>query len=158
ACSAVGCAGPLKQWGAETSLISRSESFSRASLQQDTSIVLNAVVSFGLEGYAPPVSRSVHDVLSEVPRGLRVLTPRQTLSGINRAGLVRAYSEAVVDYAVTGILNHETLEKIVTALNARYAFQPVMAAFHADYFVAAVCLRAAPVSDARLNASAVGPD
>lgn len=42
----VGCAGPLTQWRAETSLVSKAPSFAPSALENERVAVLNAMVNF----------------------------------------------------------------------------------------------------------------
>ena len=50
-----GCIGPLQQWGEETTFRPKATSFDPATLKHEQVAVLNAVVGFGLEGFAHQV-------------------------------------------------------------------------------------------------------
>lgn len=124
------CAGPLKQWGDETSLVAKSPSFQPAELEREQVAVLNAVVGFGLEGYSHQVSRSLSSVLAENQRPSKTMSAQETLSRINTEGLATEYAAMVSEYVRSGILNLDGLRKISQALNVRYVFQPSMAFFN----------------------------
>jgi hypothetical protein len=124
-----GCVGPLQQWGAQTSPMLKAPSFESSMLESEPSAVLNAVVGFGLEGYTNQVSRSLFTALEKAPPALKVISPLDTLSQINRKGLEAEYAAMVSQYQQSGILDRMVLEKVGQALNARYVFQPSMATF-----------------------------
>jgi hypothetical protein len=124
-----GCVGPLQQWGAQTSPMLKAPSFKSSMLESEPIAVLNAVVGVGLEGYSQQVSRSLFIALEQVRPPLKVISPLDMLSQINREGLEPEYATMVSQYLRSGILDRRVLEKIGKALNARYVFQPSMAAF-----------------------------
>ncbi len=124
-----GCVGPLQQWGAQTSPMLKAPSFESSMLESEPIAVLNAVVGVGLEGYSQQVSRSLFTALKQARPALKVISPLDTLSQINREGLESEYASMVSQYLQSGILDRGALEKVGKALNARYVFQPSMAAF-----------------------------
>ncbi len=126
---AFGCAGPLRQWGEEVSLVSVSPSFDPQTLTRARVVVLNGVVGFGLEGYAVQVSRSLSQVLGENDLGLNVGPAQQAMSDINQQGLASPYARMMSEYIYSGILDRATLQKIGHAVGARYIALPSMAAF-----------------------------
>lgn len=124
-----GCAGPLRQWGSETSLVSRAPGFDPAVLGQRRVAVLNALVGFGYEGFSHQVSRSLSRTLREEHRATAVLSPLDAISRINQAGLAKDYTELVGGYMQSGVLHQEGLRRIGEALMVDYVFQPIMASF-----------------------------
>jgi hypothetical protein len=124
-----GCAGPLTQWGEETTYTPRASSFDPKNLRQEAGAVLHAVVGFGLEGYSHQVSRSLSAALANTSQAIKVVPVQEALSHLNREGLAGEYAQMVSDYARSGILNRLTLEKIGRTLNATYVFQPSLASF-----------------------------
>ena len=124
-----GCAGPLTQWQAETSLVSKASSFAPSALERERVAVLTAVVSFGAEGYSHQVSRSLGTALEQSNRQIKVVPPYETLSLINEAGLAEEYEELVSGYSRSGILHEPLLEKIGRGLDAKYVFQPTLVMF-----------------------------
>ncbi|MBI4003218.1 MAG: hypothetical protein HY348_15740 [Nitrospira defluvii] len=125
----VGCVGPLQQWGEETAFHPKAASFDPATLKQEQVAVLNAVVGFGLEGYAHQVSRSLSSALEQRPTLITSLPVHEALNRINRGGLTEEYADMVADYVRTGILNRAGLEKIGRAIHVAYVFQPNLASF-----------------------------
>jgi len=124
-----GCVGPLQQWGEETAFHRKTTSFDPATLKQERAAVLNAVVGFGLEGYAHQVSRSLSSALEQRPAQITALPAHESLNRINRGGLTPTYAEMVGAYAKTGILNRAGLQELGMALQAGYVFQPSLASF-----------------------------
>lgn len=125
----VGCAGPLKQWGAETSLVAKAPSFASSALENERIAVLNAVVGVTLEGFAHQVSRSLGAALEQSGRPIKVMSAHETLSLINEAGLAVEYQDMVSGYGRTGILHRPVLERIGQAVEAKYVLQPTLATF-----------------------------
>ncbi len=125
-----GCIGPLQQWGEETTFRPKSASFDAAMLKLERTAVLNAVVGFGLEGYAHQVSRSLWSALDQRPASITTLPVHEALNHINQAELSEEYAEMVTDYIRTGILHRAGLQKIGQALHAAYVFQPGLASFN----------------------------
>lgn len=124
-----GCAGPLTQWQAETSLVSKASFFAPSALENEGVAVLTAVVGFGSEGYSHQVSRSLGTALEQSKRQIKVLSPYEALSLINEAGLAEDYQELVSGYSLSGILHRPLLEKIGRSLDANYVFQPTLVMF-----------------------------
>ncbi|MGZ8393834.1 MAG: hypothetical protein ACXWWJ_03610 [Nitrospira sp.] len=125
----VACVGPLQQWGEETTFRPKTTSFDPSTLKKEQVTVLNAVVGFGLEGYAHQVSRSLSSVLDQRPTLILSLPVHDALNRINREGLTEEYAGMVSDYVRTGILNRAGLEKIGQAVHVAYVFQPSLASF-----------------------------
>ena len=124
-----GCIGPLQQWGEETTFRPRATSFDPATLKLEQVAVLNAVVGFGLEGFAHQVSRSLSSALDQRPTLTTALPVHEALNRINRGELGEEYAAMVADYVRTGILNRAGLQKIGQALRTNYVFQPSLASF-----------------------------
>ena len=123
------CAGPLKQWGAETSLVAKAPSFAPSALENGRVAVLNAVVGVTLEGFAHQVSRSLGAAFEQSGRPITVVSAHETLSLINEAGLAVEYQDMVSGYIRTGILHRPVLEKVGRAIEAKYVLQPTLATF-----------------------------
>jgi hypothetical protein len=124
---AVGCAGPLKQWGDQVTMV-KSPTVTWG--EDDGKIgVLNAVVNFGSEAYSASVARSLSDTLLSNGQKDKVVPVADTLSGINRNGLAGDHAAMMAEYTRTGILNKLILNDIGQAVNARYIILPSMAMF-----------------------------
>lgn len=125
-----GCTGPLKQLGSEVSLISQAADFDAAQLRVHKVGVLHAVVGFGLEGYSLQVSRSLAKAVQSALPYVPLLPPHMAISLINgQEGLARQYTDMIVAYGQSGILDSHTLKQIGTALDAKYVLLPGMATF-----------------------------
>ena len=125
-----GCIGPLQQWGEETTFRPKATSFDPATLKHEQVAVLNAVVGFGLEGFAHQVSRSLSSALDQRPTLITALPVHEALNRINRGELGEEYAAMVTDYVRTGILNRAGLQKIGQAIHTNYVFQPSLASFN----------------------------
>ena len=125
-----GCIGPLQQWGEETTFRPKATSFDPATLKHEQVAVLNAVVGFGLEGFAHQVSRSLSSALDQRPTLITALPVHEALNRINRGELGEEYAAMVADYVRTGILNRAGLQKIGQAIHTNYVFQPSLASFN----------------------------
>ena len=125
-----GCIGPLQQWGEETTFRPKATSFAPATLKHEQVAVLNAVVGFGLEGFAHQVSRSLSSALDQRPTLITALPVHEALNRINRGELGEEYAAMVADYVRTGILNRAGLQKIGQAIHTNYVFQPSLASFN----------------------------
>lgn len=125
-----GCAGPLKQWGSEVSLNSQASDFDPSQLRKQKVGILHAVVGFGLEGYSLQVSRSLAKAIEADLPYLQLIPPHESISLINsKKGLARLYTDMIIAYGQSGILDLQTLEQIGGALGAKYVLLPGMATF-----------------------------
>ncbi len=127
--SSAACVSPLKQWGAETSLVAKAPSFMPSALENERIAVLNAVVGFTLEGFSHQVSRSLGAALEQSKHPIKVVSAQETLSLINEAGLAAEYQDMVSGYVRTGILHRPILEKVGRAVGTSYVLQPSLATF-----------------------------
>ncbi len=109
--------------------MSRASGFDPGQLDSQPVAVLSAVVSFGLEGYAHQVSRSLQRALLAEPIAIQARTPQLTLSRINQAGLAKDYSDMIAAHLQSGVLNRATMRAIGDAAQARFVFLPMMAWF-----------------------------
>lgn len=123
------CVGPLQQWGEETTFHPKAPSFDPSMLKQEQVAVLNAVVGFGLEGYAHQASRSLASALNQTRIPIKCLTVHDAMNRINRQSLTAEYAGMVSEYVRTGILDRGGLEKLGQALHAAFVFQPSLASF-----------------------------
>ena len=119
-----GCVGPLQQWGEETTFRPKATSFNPATLKHEQVAVLNAVVGFGLEGYAHQVSRSLSSALDQRSTLITALPVHEALNRINRGELGEAYAALVADYVRTGILNRAGSRKSDKPSTPTTSFSP----------------------------------
>ena len=123
------CIGFFKQWGDETSLAWKAQTFEFQSLEGKRVAVLNALVGMGLEGYRHQVSQSLFQALNKGNYPFHLISPQATNNQLNREGLAREVSAMASDYSQSGILNLETLHHIARTLEWDYVIQPSMAEF-----------------------------
>ncbi len=123
------CIGAFKQWGDETSLAWKAPSFDLQSLEGRRIAILDAVVGMGLEGYRHQVSQSLFRSLTKKPRTYQVISPQQTKSQLNQAGLAKEISSMAFGYSQSGILDRHTLNHMADTLGCHYVIQPNMAEF-----------------------------
>lgn len=72
----------------------------------------------GLEGFRRMTADSLYSALTSARPEIEVIPADSTLELLNEAGLARRYSDMVVAYDRTGILDKETLSTIGRALDA----------------------------------------
>jgi len=123
------CIGAFKQWGDETSLAWKAQTFEFQSLEGKRVAVLNALVGTKLEGYRHQVSQSLFQALSKKNYPFQVISPQATKNELNRKGLAREVSAMAFDYSQSGILNLDTLRTMARTLEWDYVIQPSMAEF-----------------------------
>jgi len=123
------CIGVFKQWGDETSLAWKAQTFEFQSLEGKRVAVLNALVGMTLEGYRHQVSQSLFQALSKKNYPFQVISPQATKNELNREGLAREVSAMALDYSQSGILNLDVLHNMARTLEWDYVIQPSMAEF-----------------------------
>ena len=80
------CIGVFKQWGDETSLAWKAQTFEFQSLEGKRVAVLNALVGMGLEGYRHQVSQSLSQALGKGNYSFQLISPQVTNNQLNREG------------------------------------------------------------------------
>ena len=110
------CIGVFKQWGDETSLAWKAQTFEFQSLEGKRVAVLNAFVGMTLEGYRHQVSQSLFLALSKENHPFKLISPQATKYQLNREGLAREVSAMAFDYSQSGILNLDTLHNMARTL------------------------------------------
>jgi len=123
------CIGVFTQWGDETSLAWKAQTFEFQSLEGKRVAVLNALVGMGLEGYRHQVSQSLSQALGKGNYSFQLISPQVTNNQLNREGLAREVSAMASDYSQSGILNLATLHHMARTLEWDYVIQPSMAEF-----------------------------
>jgi hypothetical protein len=98
-------------------------------MEQEPIAILDAHTSPALSGNELGLALSLKRVVQRMAPTMRLVSPQDAASRINRQGLASEYARMRLDYAQSNILNHDTLRKIGAALGVRYVFQPRLAAF-----------------------------
>jgi len=112
-------------------------SLSAATLASEPIVTLPAVAPAAMQGYGPVASHELSEALAASIPSLHEIPPIQTLNRVNAAGLMSDYGEMMAGFSRTGMFDRRQLNRIGTALGAKYVLQPGLADF-----VAAVMGRA----------------
>jgi hypothetical protein len=127
----IGCAAAMKQQSGTAAELSRSSLFGPQSLAENR---VGLLTPSGSLRYREILS----DILVAALRDSRPTMPlvplHQSLSMINQKGLASDYADLLSNYEKTGILHRQTLEKIGTALGARYLFLPTLVDYNENTF------------------------
>jgi hypothetical protein len=98
-------------------------------LEQEPVAVLEALTAPGLHGNEVGLALSLKRVMQRVHPQIRLVSPQEAASQINRHGLAADFTRMRMDYEQSNILDRNTLEKIGVMLGVRYVLQPRLAAF-----------------------------
>lgn len=123
-----GCAGPLYDWEAHTR---SSVNVSTSALFQESVAVLPAQVTALHMGYRQVVNAALDRTVVKVFPETKFLSIDDVTNRINAQGLVGIYGEMISAYADHGILERTRLERLGSALGARYLFLPTLTS-HAE--------------------------
>ncbi len=88
-----------------------------------------AVTFAGLRGNEVAISYYFEDILRKLAPKWQTVSPRDTVTRINRQGLAEGYTKLMLDHEQSNMFNRDLLRKIAGALGARYVFQPRLAFF-----------------------------
>ena len=120
-----GCT-PVYLWDTHTTATPRPQSFD----------VATPVATFGLlapaslQGFSPFLSRALMAAISEASPSMRGIPSNETVSVINGQGLAEEYADLIAGFIRSGILERERLQRIGSALGARYVLLPGLADFN----------------------------
>ena len=120
-----GCT-PVYLWDTNTTSTPRPQSFD----------VATPVATFGLlapaslQGFSPFLSRALMAAISEASPSMRGIPSNETVSVINGQGLAEEYADLIAGFIRSGILERERLQRIGSALGARYVLLPGLADFN----------------------------
>ncbi|HJT19848.1 MAG TPA: hypothetical protein VJ746_05235 [Nitrospira sp.] len=124
-----GCASSIYGWQVRTGSTAFSPSFNPGILGQEPVAVLGALTMPGLRGNEVGMDFMLGDVLHKVAPQIQIVSPQHAISQINQQGLTAEYTQMRADAEQSHILNRDSLQKIGTAIGARFVFQPRLAAF-----------------------------
>ena len=125
-----GCPGAEFLWQVRTQSTTRPPSFNPVVFEQQPVAVLEALTAAGLHGNEVGLSLALSRTLKRIEPTWKLVSPKETATRINQAGLAAEYVRMRIDYERSDILDREPLRKIGAALGARYVFQPRLAAFN----------------------------
>jgi hypothetical protein len=124
-----GCPGSVYMWEVVTESTQKPPSFTLAAMEREPMAILEATTSPGLYGNEIGLALSLKRVVQRMAPNMRLVSPQEAASRMNRQGLAAEYARMRMDYAQSNILDRDTLRKIGAALGVRYVFQPRLAAF-----------------------------
>jgi hypothetical protein len=123
------CTPSIYGWTVRTTSTAPAGSFQPSMLQAEPVAIFEAMAPGGLRGTEIGMSYHLADILGRVAPTFKVVSPRDTASRINTGGLTSDYVRMRTDYEQSNILEATALRKLGAAVEARYVFQPRLAAF-----------------------------
>ena len=124
-----GCSSSIYGWQVRTNSSPLSPSFNQIMLSQEPVAIFSALAQPGLLGSETGLEAILAQVLQKVAPQFKVITPKETVTLINKHGLADEYTRMRNDALQSHILAREPLQKLATAIGARYVFQPRLTAF-----------------------------
>lgn len=124
-----GCSGKVYLWEVITESTQKPPSFNKTALERESVAILEAQTSPNLRGNEVGLALSLKRTVQRVAPTMRLVSPQEAASRINRQGLASEYTRMRMDYAQSNILARDPLRTIGAALGVRYVFQPILAAF-----------------------------
>jgi hypothetical protein len=122
-----GCASSIYGWQSRTSSTPLATPFHPDLFEERPVALFPAATIAGLRGNEVAIAYYLYDILHKVTPTWRTVSPKDTVTRINRQGLADGYTKLMLDYEVTNMLNRDLLRKIAAALGVRYVFQPRLA-------------------------------
>jgi hypothetical protein len=123
------CSNPFHMVDAYTTSTPRPQSLDVAELAREPVATLGLVAPAGLQGFSPSLSLALNTALSQTSPPIRGIPTYETVNRLNEKGLAADYTEMVSDFARSGILDRERLQRIGSALGSKYVLQPGLAEF-----------------------------
>ncbi len=127
--SMTACSAPIYNWTVRTNSTLPSRSFNPTVLEHESVAVFEAQASAGLRGNELGLANYLAEIVKTVTPSIRLISPQETATRINTRGVATDYVRMRADFEQSNILEAGPLHKIGTAIGARYAFQPRLAAF-----------------------------
>jgi hypothetical protein len=124
-----GCSTSIYGWTVRTSSTLPAESFRPTVLEREPVAIFEAHAPGGLRGNELGLAYYLADILGKVAPNIKVVSPQDTATRINREGLAPEYVRMRTDYEQTNMLEAGALRKLGAAIGARYVFQPRLGSF-----------------------------
>lgn len=124
-----GCSRPFHLWDASTASIPRSESVTLAMLASDAVAVLAPITPPALKGYGTVLSYSLDEALARASKPIHTIPAYESLTRINRRGFAPDYQRMVAGFDEARLFDRQLLDRVGSALGARYVLQPGLAEF-----------------------------
>jgi hypothetical protein len=128
-----GCPGSVYMWEVITESTRKPPSFKIMAAGQPVAI-LEAHTAPGLSGNEVGLALSLKRTMQRIAPNMRLMSPQEAASRINRQGLASEYARMRMEYGQSNILDRDPLRKIGTALGVRYVLQPRLAAFTQTFY------------------------
>src|SRR5688572_1507249 len=128
-----GCPGSVYMWEVITESTRKPPSFNIMATEQPVAI-LEAHTAPALYGNEVGLALSLKRTVQQIAPNMRLMSPQEAASRINRQGLASEYARMRTEYAQTNILDRDSLRKIGAALGVRYVLQPRLAAFTQTFY------------------------
>jgi len=119
-----GCPGTVYMWEVVTESTQKPPSFTLTAMEREPIAILEAHTSPGLAGNEIGLALSLKRVVQRMAPTMRLVSPQDAASRINRQGLASEYARMRVDYAQSNILDRNTLRKIGAALGVWLVVRP----------------------------------
>jgi hypothetical protein len=127
--AAAGCTGNMYDWEVRTESTPIPGPFHPTNFAQHPVAVFPAITMPGLRGNEFTLGHYLGYILRKENPNWKVVLELETSSRISRKGLATEFARMRNDYDQSSIFDADTLRKIGAAIDARYIFQPRLAAF-----------------------------
>ena len=127
--AAAGCTGSMYDWEVRTESTPIPGPFHPTNFAQHPVAIFPAITMPGLRGNEFTLGHYLGYILRKENPNWKVVLELETSSRISRKGLAPEFARMRNDYDQSSIFDADTLRKIGAAIDARYIFQPRLAAF-----------------------------
>ena len=124
-----GCSGPVYMWEVITESTQKAPAFNMTAMERDPVAIFEAHTSPNLGGNEVGLALFLTRIVQRIAPHMRLVSPQEAASRINRQGLASEYTRMRIGYAQSNILDRDPLRTIGAALGVRYVLQPRLAAF-----------------------------
>ena len=125
----VGCT-PLSMWDTHITSTAKPESSGLVELTRKPVATLGPVTPAGFQGFSPFLSRALIAAISQASPSIKGIPNYETVNIINRKGLAAEYTELISGFVRSGILERDRLQRLGSALDARYVLLPGLTDFN----------------------------
>jgi hypothetical protein len=98
-------------------------------LTQEPVATFGVLAPAGLQGFGPPLSQALTTALAEAAASLRGTSSLETVNALNEQGLAAECADLIWGCLRKGVLERKRLQRIGSALRARYLLLPGLAEF-----------------------------
>jgi hypothetical protein len=127
--TSTGCVGSHYDWRVRTHSTAILQPITTSTLEQHSVAVLPAITLPGVKGNEVAVGHFLFEILQKGSPTWKLVPVEEVTARINRNGLVSKFTQMRTEYEQSAILDRDSLRTIAAAVQARYVFQPQLAAF-----------------------------